>query len=135
MMMKLMMEAVMDVAIWGVTYSLNGSSPLVFFSSFRSLTEKMMNIARRYTITPTTDAMINRTYNKSIRQTDRWCFQSLKSTWNDIHKFLHAWWEERKWSQNMYLGLYGILFFPKFHFIFSPKFHFLCFNYSVHHFD
>ncbi len=29
-----------------------------------------MNIDRRYTITPTTDAMINRTYNKSIRQTD-----------------------------------------------------------------
>ncbi len=70
MMMKLMMEAVMDVAIWGVTYSLNGSNSLVFIRSFRSFTEKIMNIDRRYTITPTTDAMINRTYNKSIRQTD-----------------------------------------------------------------
>ncbi len=70
MMMKLMMEAVMDVAIWGVTYSLNGSNSLVFIRSFRSFTKKIMNIDRRYTITPTTDAMINRTYNKSIRQTD-----------------------------------------------------------------
>ena len=55
---KLMMEAVTEVAIWGVTYSLKGSSS--FRSWARSVVEKAKNTARRYTMMAATDARISR---------------------------------------------------------------------------
>lgn len=56
---KLMMEAVTDVAIWGVTYSFIGSK---FFSSLESLSliDKAKKTARRYTMMATMDARIKK---------------------------------------------------------------------------
>jgi len=57
---KLMMEAVTDVAICGVMYSLSGSRPSSSRSCDRSFAEKVKNTARRYMMMATTDARISR---------------------------------------------------------------------------
>lgn len=57
MMIKLMREAVMDVAICGVTYFWIGSVPLEILRRF---TENITNTESLYTMIPITEAMINR---------------------------------------------------------------------------
>lgn len=62
---KLMIEAVTEVAICAVTYSLNGSSS---FRSDWSLVENEKNTASRYTMMATTDARINTIWTQAQTQ-------------------------------------------------------------------